>query len=47
MTIVDLLENNAKQYPNEECLVELNPQIVPEQYKTWREYSLVEPTLAT
>ena len=38
MTIVDLLENNAKLYPNEECLVELNPQIVPEQYKTWREY---------
>ena len=47
MTIVDLLENNAKLYPNEECLVELNPQIVPEQYKTWREYSLVEPTSAT
>ena len=46
MTIVDLLEKNAKEFPNEECLVELNPQIVPEQYKTWREYSLVEPTLA-
>ena len=46
MTIVDLLEGNAKKYPNEECLVELNPQIVPENYKTWREYSLVEPTLA-
>ncbi len=47
MTIVDLLERNAKNYPNEECLVELNPQIVPEKYKTWREYSLVEPTLAS
>ena len=47
MTIVDLLERNAREYPNEECLVELNPQIVPEQYKTWREYSLVEPTLAS
>ena len=46
MTIVDLLEGNAKKYPNEECLVELNPQIVPEAYKTWREYQLVEPTLA-
>ena len=45
MTIVDLLEKNAKEFPNEECLVELNPQIVPEKYKTWREYSLVEPTL--
>ncbi|MCR5646680.1 MAG: acyl--CoA ligase [Acholeplasmatales bacterium] len=47
MTIVDLLERNAREFPNEECLVELNPQIVPEQYKTWREYSLVEPTLAS
>lgn len=47
MTIVDLLEKNAKEFPNEECLVELNPQIVPEKYKTWREYSLVEPTLAS
>ena len=47
MTIVDLLERNAKEYPNEECLVELNPQIVPETYKTWREYQLVEPTLAS
>ena len=47
MTIVDLLERNAREYPNEECLVELNPQIVPEKYKTWREYSLVEPTLAS
>lgn len=46
MTIVDLLERNAKEYPNEECLVEINPQIIPEKYKTWREYSLVEPTMA-
>ena len=46
MTIVDLLENNAKKYPDEECLVERNPQIIPEKYKTWREYSLVEPTQA-
>ena len=47
MTIVDLLEKNAIDFPDEECLVELNPQILPEQYKTWREYSLVEPTLAS
>ena len=47
MTFVDLLERNAREFPNEECLVELNPQIVPEEYKTWREYSLVEPTLAS
>ena len=47
MTIVDLLEKNATEYPNMECLVELNPQIVAEEYKTWREYQLVEPTLAS
>jgi len=46
MTIIDLLEKNAKDFPNEEALVELNPQILPDKYKTWREYSLVEPTLA-
>ena len=46
MTIVDLLERNAKDYPDEECLVELNPGSVPEKYKTWREYQLVEPTFA-
>ena len=47
MTIVDLLEKNALEYPNQEALVELNPLIVPEHYKTWREYSLVEPTAAS
>lgn len=43
MTIVDYLENNVKNYPDEECLVELNPKKKPEKYRTWREFNLVEP----
>ena len=46
MTIIDFLEDNAKKYGNEECLVEINPQKKPDHYRTWREFSLVEPGLA-
>jgi len=46
MTIIDFLENNAKKYGDEECLVEINPQKKPDHYRTWREFSLVEPGLA-
>ena len=46
MTIIDFLENNAKNYGDEECLVEINPQKKPERYRTWREFNLVEPSLA-
>jgi len=46
MTIIDFLENNAQKYKDEECLVEINPQKKPDHYRTWREFSLVEPGLA-
>ena len=46
MTIIDFLEDNAKKYGDEECLVEINPQKKPDHYRTWREFSLVEPGLA-
>ncbi len=46
MTIIDFLEDNAKKYGNDECLVEINPQKKPDHYRTWREFSLVEPGLA-
>ena len=46
MTIIDFLEENAKKYGDEECLVEINPQKKPDHYRTWREFSLVEPGLA-
>lgn len=46
MTIINFLEDNAKKYGDEECLVEINPQKKPDHYRTWREFSLVEPGLA-
>ena len=46
MTIIDFLEDNVKKYGEEEALVEINPQKKPEHYRTWREFSLVEPGLA-
>ena len=40
-TIVDVLERNARLYPNDEALVELNPANQPDHGTTWREYSLI------
>ena len=42
MVITDLLENNAKQYPNDVALVEINPDITEKKRTTWKEYGLVE-----
>ncbi len=43
MTIVDLLDHNATQFPDEVALVELNPKFEPESRLTWREYALMQP----
>lgn len=43
MTIIDFLVDNAKKYPDMECLVELNPAEKPDRYRTWREFNLIEP----
>ncbi|MBE6532126.1 MAG: acyl--CoA ligase [Ruminococcaceae bacterium] len=42
MPITDLLERNARIYPNEVALVEINPEKQPAKNLTWREYSLIE-----
>ncbi len=42
-TIPDILEKNAKLYPNEVALVEINPAAQPAAHVTWREYNLIEP----
>ncbi|MGI6172355.1 MAG: class I adenylate-forming enzyme family protein [Christensenellales bacterium] len=42
MIITDLLERNAKQYGEEVCLVEINPEVVDKIVKNPREYALVE-----
>lgn len=41
-TIVDVLERNARLYPNDEALVEINPANQPSRTTTWREYNLIE-----
>ena len=42
MPITEFLERNARLYPNEVCLVEINPANQPEHNVTWREYNLIE-----
>ncbi len=43
MTIIDMLENNAKLYGSDTALVELNPEQPETRRITWRDYELVEP----
>ncbi|MBO7196976.1 MAG: acyl--CoA ligase [Clostridia bacterium] len=42
MPITDFLERNAKIYPNDTALVEINPERQPDKDITWREYNLIE-----
>ena len=44
MVITDLLERNAKLYPDEVALVEINPANQPDAAMSWREFSLIEST---
>ena len=44
MVITELLERNAKLYPEEVALVEVNPMNQPDPNLTWREFSLIEAT---
>jgi len=44
MAITDFLEKNAKLYPNDVSLVEINPANQPDREVTWREYNLIETT---
>ncbi len=41
MILTDLLERNAKMYPSDVALVELNPEL-QETKRNWKEYNLVE-----
>ena len=42
MAITDFLERNAKLYPDEVSLVEINPANQPDHAVTWREFNLIE-----
>lgn len=42
MPVIDLLERNARLYPDEIALVELNPEEKDNRRVTWKEYNLIE-----
>lgn len=42
MPITSFLEENARRWPDDTALVEINPEFEGEQEEHWREYSLVE-----
>ncbi len=42
MPITDFLERNAKIYPTDTALVEVNPEKQPANHITWREYNLID-----
>jgi len=42
MAITDFLEKNARLFPNDTALVEINPGLRPSHPITWREYNLIE-----
>ena len=41
-TVAEILERNARDWPNDVALVEINPQELENRHTTWREYSLIE-----
>ena len=47
MPITELLEKNAKEYHEDICLVEINPEVKEVRRVTWKEYELMEPNPTT
>ena len=43
MPVTVYLERNAKLYPNDIALVELNPEEEDTRRITWKEYDLIQP----
>lgn len=44
MPITEILEKNAREFGNDICLVEINPDVQEKRRVTWRDYDLVEAT---
>ncbi len=42
MPITEILAKNAREFTNDVCLVEVNPQLGEKSRRTWKEYSLIE-----
>lgn len=47
MPITELLERNVKEFPEDICLVEINPEVKETRRVTWKEYELMEPNPTT
>ena len=47
MPITEILEKNAREYPDDICLVEINPEVKEVRRVTWKEYELMEPNPTT
>ena len=47
MPITEFLERNAREFPNDVCLIEINPEIKEDRRVTWKEYELIEPSPKT
>ena len=45
MQITEVLARNAREWPEDVALVEINPQELEKRHSTWREYALIEPSL--
>ena len=44
MPITEILEENARKYANDVCLVEVNPKIQETRRMVWKDYDLIQPT---
>ena len=44
MTIVHLLERNAREWPDDSALIEINPDQAETRRVTWHDFELVEPS---
>ncbi len=44
MTIIELLERNAREWPNDTALIEINPDQPETRRVTWHDFELVEPS---
>ncbi len=44
MPVTEILRKNAREFPNDVALVEINPKRAEDRRITWKEYDLIEPT---
>ncbi len=47
MPITEILDRNVREFGDDVCLVEINPEIKDTRRVTWKEYELIEPNPVT